>query len=268
MNTSRTFASKKWLALLALAFLIAAVLAILNVGSKDRIGLVLMHGKGGTPSGPIAALADNLAASGILIEAPLMPWGRGRIYDKTYDDAMGEIDDAVERLESSGAVRIFVGGHSLGANASLGFAARREGLGGVIVLAFGHLPGLFGKRLPDSLTKARQMIEAGNGHEKAEFEDINQGRRLVRTTTAEIYISWFQPGGPAGAGKNAHAIKPGTPVLWIEDDARKKRTERRRRIFNKVPDHPVNEFHVISSTHRKVPTDAIGIVGGWLDSFE
>ncbi len=268
MNTSRISVSNKWLALIAAALLAAAVLAMLSIGKKDQTGLVLMHGKGGTPSGPIAALADSLADAGILIEAPLMPWGRGRIYDKTYDDAMGEIDDAVGRLKSRGAGRIFVGGHSLGANAALGFAARREGLGGVIVLAFGHGPRGIEKRLPDSLARARKMIEAGQGHEKAEFGDINQGRRIVRSTTAEIYVSWFQPGGPAGAGKNARAIKPGTPVLWIEDDAKRKRTKRRRRIFNKVPDHPVNEFRVISSTHRQVPTDAIGIVGGWLGSFE
>ena len=265
MNTSRIFASKKWLVLIATVVLIAAVLAILNVEKKDRIGLVLMHGKGGTPSGPIAALADSLAGSGILVEAPLMAWGRGRIYEKTYDDAMAEIDDAVSRLKSRGAGQIFVGGHSLGANAALGFAARREGLSGVIILAYGHSPRRIEKMLPDSLAKARQMIAAGNGRESADFGDINQGRRLQRTMTAEIYVSWFQPGGPAGAGKNARAIKPSTPVLWVEDDARRKRTNARRRIFNKVPEHPKNEFRVISSTHRKVPTDAIGIVTDWLN---
>ena len=90
----------KWLTLIALALLTVAVLAIQLIEKKDQIGLVLMHGKGGVPSGPIAGLADSLAASGILIEAPLMAWGRGRIYEKTYDDAMGEIDDAVDRLKS------------------------------------------------------------------------------------------------------------------------------------------------------------------------
>ncbi len=197
-----------------------------------------------------------------------MAWGRGRIYEKTYDDAMGEIDDAVDRLKSRGAGRIFVGGHSLGANAALGFVARREGLSGVIVLAYGHSPRHIEKKLPDSLARARQMIEAGQGHESADFEDFKQGRRLQRTMTAEIYVSWFQPGGPGGAGKNARAIKPGTPVFWVEDDAKRKRTKKRRRIFNKVPEHPKNEFRVISSTHRKVPADAIGIVTDWLGSFD
>ena len=140
MKTSRIVTSKIWLALFALSLLAVAVLAIQLIGKKDQIGLVLMHGKGGTPAGPIAVLAESLSASGILVEAPLMSWGRGRIYEMTYDDAMGEIDDAVERLKSRGAGRIFVGGHSLGANAVLGFAARHEELSGVIVLAFGHSP--------------------------------------------------------------------------------------------------------------------------------
>ena len=30
----------------------------------------------------------------------------------------------------------------------------------------------------------------------------------------------------------------------------------------------MNEFRVISSTHRSTPADAAGIVAGWLRSFE
>ena len=131
-----TFASRKWLTLTAAALLVAAVLTVYFAGKKDQIGLVLMHGKGGAPSGAISELVESLSDAGILVEAPLMPWGKGRIYDKTYDGAMGEIDDAVSRLKSRGAGRIFVGGHSQGANAALGFAARRERLSGVILLAF------------------------------------------------------------------------------------------------------------------------------------
>ena len=57
-----------------------------------------------------------------------MPWSARRIYDATYDQAMDEIDASVEKLKKAGAKKIAVIGHSLGANAAIGYAARRKGL--------------------------------------------------------------------------------------------------------------------------------------------
>ena len=57
-----------------------------------------------------------------------MPWSFHRRYAATYDQAMTEIDAAVAELKAKGARRIVVIGHSLGANAAIGYAARRRGL--------------------------------------------------------------------------------------------------------------------------------------------
>ena len=104
-------------------------------------GVVLLHGKGGTPTSMIEGLSrSRCRREGALVEAPELPWSARRIYDATYDQAMAEIDTAVDRLKEAGATRIVVVGHSLGGNAAIGYAARRQGLAAVVALAPGHLP--------------------------------------------------------------------------------------------------------------------------------
>ncbi len=91
------------------------------------LGVVLLHGKGGTPTSMIEGLNESLRKEGALVDAPELPWSARRIYDATYEQAMTEIDAAVERLKLAGAKNIAVIGHSLGANAAIGYAARSAG---------------------------------------------------------------------------------------------------------------------------------------------
>src|SRR5262245_52155777 len=69
-------------------------------------GIVVLHGKGGTPTTGIEGLTESLKASGALVEAPELPWSARRIYDATYDQAMDEIDVSVEKLKKAGAKKI------------------------------------------------------------------------------------------------------------------------------------------------------------------
>jgi len=71
-----------------------------------RIGALVMHGKGGTPTRHIDALISALKSVGVLVEAPLMPWGKDRIYDRSYEDSLAEIDGYVAKLKAAGAQRI------------------------------------------------------------------------------------------------------------------------------------------------------------------
>lgn len=107
--------------------------------AEGKTGVVLMHGKWGTslPGSPVGKLASYLRNEGFLVAAPEMPWSRERGLDKPYEDAMSEIDEIVKQLRDQGATRVVVGGHSMGANAAIGYGARREGLAGVMAIAPG-----------------------------------------------------------------------------------------------------------------------------------
>jgi len=228
----------------------------------EKIGIVLMHGKGGTTS-YVDDLGDSLKKLGIIVKTPLMPWSKGRIYDKGYEESMAEIDTYVEQLKKSGAKRIFIAGHSIGANATLGYGARREGLSGIILLAYGHVPGIggFARKLRESTDKARAMIRAGKGEEKAAFEDSGGGNETADSTANDIF-SWFNPFGPATIMANAPNVKPNTPVLCI--DGSSDQWQRCERITAFLPENPKNKSVFVDADHLETPAEAFNDVKNWL----
>ena len=121
---------------LAVVFILVLPLPTLSLqaGAGDKVGVVLMHGKNRTAKAksPIGKLMYELEVADFIVIAPDMPWSRTRGFDKTYVESMAEIDKAVAKLRDKGATKIVVGGHSIGANAALGYGARREGLAGIL----------------------------------------------------------------------------------------------------------------------------------------
>src|ERR1700759_4795585 len=69
--------------LILLTFLIASLSTIYNTpaSADSKLGLVLMHGKTGTPY-QFKKLATALKSAGYLVETPEMCWSKNRIFDK------------------------------------------------------------------------------------------------------------------------------------------------------------------------------------------
>src|SRR6186713_2148955 len=173
----RAMSIVRYLLSLAVAALATAPAALAQSGSLAGYGIVVLHGKGGTPTTMIEGLNEALKKHGALVEAPELPWSARRIYDATYEQAMNEIDASVEKLKKAGAKKIAVIGHSLGANAAIGYAARRPGLSAVVALAPGHLPEAWALRARTSgaIATAKKMIAAGKGDVRMSFPDLAQG---------------------------------------------------------------------------------------------
>jgi pimeloyl-ACP methyl ester carboxylesterase len=239
-------------------------------GPDRRLGIVLLHGKNGSPDGYIGSLARALRRAGASVENPEMPWSRYRGFDRDYEESIREIDAAVRRLKARGAQRIVVGGHSLGAGVALGYAARRPGLAGVIVLAPGHWVGMrgFQRKIRFDYRKARRMVRAGRGEEYGNFYDINQGRLIPRSLKARIYLSWFDPQGPANYQRNVQRIGLRTPILWVV--GRKDRLALlgvKHYGFARASGNPKSRYVEIDSNHLQTPNDAIPVVIRWLRSL-
>lgn len=234
--------------------------------AADRIGVVLMHGKGGHPGAGIDTLAARLSAAGFEVVAPEMPWSRNRIYDRDYEESMAEIDAAVAKLKAKGAIRIVVAGQSMGANAAIGYGARRDGLAAVVAIAAGHSPGspTFRKKLGADVEKARALVAAGKGEEAVSVGDVNQGEYFPRKVRARVYLSWFDPEGPASMPRNAAKLKPATLFMWIvgEDDPISRFG--RRVIYDKAPANPKNVYVVVSGGHRETADVGADKIVAWL----
>lgn len=198
--------------------MLAALCAALPARSAsfDGYGVVYLHGKGGWPGAMNGGILSSLKDEGALIATPEMPWSFHRKYGATYEQAMAEIDKAVAGLRAQGAHKIVVIGHSLGANAAIGYAARHPDLTAVIALSPGHLPEVDGLRsfTREAVAKAKQLIAEGQGDVPQHFPDMAQGIPFPATATPTVYLSMFDPNGPAVIPKNAAAMGP-VPFLWV-----------------------------------------------------
>jgi pimeloyl-ACP methyl ester carboxylesterase len=208
--------------LIARAFAVLAIVAGLCFAAPaqtvDRhgVGVIYLHGKGAWPGAADGGILSALQEEGALVATPEMPWSFKRKYGATYEQAMAEIDAAAAGLKAKGAVRIVVIGHSLGANAAIGYAARHPDLAAVVALAPGHLPEAEGLRshTREAVAEAKQLIAAGQGDVPQRFPDMAQGIPLTATATPLVYLSMFDPDGPAVIPKNAEAMGP-VPLLWV-----------------------------------------------------
>lgn len=255
--------------LLAIVVFAAALMDAPPAVAGEKIGVVLMHGKNRTArvKSPIGKLKYQLEVADFIVVAPDMPWSRSRGFDRTYAESMAEIDEAVQTLKDRGATRIVVGGHSIGANAALGYGATRPGLAGILAIAPGHtIDGDgFHKLVDYDYRRAKEMVAAGKGGEEADFKDVNQGKKSTKTMTAKVYLSWFDPEGPAPMPRNAAELKPGTPLMWIIGEKDHIMMERGRDYaFAKAPAHPKNIYVVVKGGHGSTPMRGKKEIIAWL----
>ncbi|MEI6559560.1 MAG: hypothetical protein WCO00_14245 [Rhodospirillaceae bacterium] len=233
--------------------------------AAETVGVVLMHGKDSKPSHPgIAALARHLAGEGFLVDEPDLPWAERRGYDVDYEQAMTEIDAAVARLRARGASAIVVAGHSLGANAAIGYGARRKGLKAVVALAPGHVVDAPAMRaqMADSVARARALVAAGQGGERESFTDRNGGITFQRHVVARIYLSYFDPDGPAAIGLNAARLS--APLLWVAGDRDSLSKTGPGYAFVKAPANPRSRYATVDADHMGTPAAAGDLVIAWL----
>jgi pimeloyl-ACP methyl ester carboxylesterase len=234
----------------------------------EGVGVVLMHGKGGAPGDFIAPTAQALQAAGAKVVMPQMPWARARMYDASYEQALAEIDRAVAQLKAQGASKIVVAGQSFGANAAIGYAARRGGVAAVISLAAGHTPErpFFASHTASGVAKAKQLVADGKGDSPDSFPDMNQGKTFNVRATAKVYLSYFDPSGPAVIPRNAAAMKS-VPFLWVIGSDDSLAAAGADYAFNKAPKHPKSKYLVVNAGHANTPDVAKAEVVAWLKSL-
>lgn len=228
-------------------------------------GVVLLHGKWGKPE-QMKPVQQSLSAAGFAVVAPAMPWSATRLYDRSFDQAMDEIDTALAGLRANGAKRVVVVGQSMGANAAWNYATLGRGVAAVVLIAPGHLPDL--GHLRDSAASdvalARQFIAAGEGGKILSVTDYNTGNR-TRTLpmSAQVFLSYFAPDGFAAMGERAAQIKD-QPVVWLAP-----KQDPVTRIFAEqvVPKLPAGIVFIrqdLESDHLGAPTAAADPLLRWL----
>ena len=261
------------------AALAAALLAVASAPSSlgaaaplHGFGVVYLHGKGAWPGAFNGGILSSLQDDGALIAKPEMPWSLHRRYAATYDQAMAEIDAAVAGLQAKGARRIVVIGQSLGANAAIGYAARHSDLAGVVALAPGHLPeaGPMRDFVAGAVARAKTLISEGKGDIAQTFPDMAQDIPLIATATPVVYLSMFDPDGPAVIPKNAAAMGAAAhpvPLLWVAGKLDPIDRRGPQYAFDAAAKNPKSKYIEVFAGHLTTPLAARQQVVDWINSL-
>lgn len=268
----------------ALLVLLAGLIAAVPPGlarADGQIGIVLMHGKMGTPMGmslpggrtsPTGAdLISALRRAGYLVVTPEMCWSARRRFDAPYPVCLREIDTAIADLRGHGASAIVVAGLSLGGNAALAYGATHPGLLGVIALSpadnarakLSHDP-----NVAASLANAQAMVAQGKGDEPTTFFDANTGAQggyaMSLHTTPRIFVSFNGPDSLANFALTVPKLP--VPLLWVAGDSDP--TQRQAAAaFAHVPANPRNRFVSVHANHLEVPDAATSVALSWLEEL-
>lgn len=251
---------------IALATMLLLIAVPAAAQTAQKIGIVVMHGKGGSPARLVNTLAEGLESKGYLVANVEMPWSGKRNYDVDVTRADQELGAVLAELRNKGAVKLFAAGHSQGAVYALHYASKHPIDGLVIIAPGGSVATAFyqGKVGP-SVSRARSLIAAGKGDERGEFEDFEgaKGNWTVRTTAA-IYFSWFDPDGAMNQDKTSRALPKSLPVLHVAPRSDYPALLRsKQEMFDALPAHPQKRLYEPSADHRGAPAAAVEEIIRW-----
>lgn len=257
------------------ATLVACVMACLALSAsalaQDKLGVIILHGKQGTPTGNqgLSVIASNLQAAGHKVVQPAAPWGRGawETINVTVEETLTQLDDYAAQLRAQGATRIVVIGHSLGACVGLAYAVERGNLAGLVMLAPGHNPaGRYrsNDKARKDIDHARALVEQGKGKETMTGSDANQGSNITMSVHAAVYYSWQNPAGLASMPHEAPRLPASTPLLMVvgEKDPMHDRAE--GLIYKPAAKNPYSRYVTNGASHFETPMAAAKVTTDWV----
>jgi alpha-beta hydrolase superfamily lysophospholipase len=258
--------SRMWITLALAAGLASMSAAPAAELPSPAIGIVIMHGKGGSPSKYVSGLALSLERNGYLVANLEMPWSGKREYDVNVDAAAKELQSALGTLRSRGANKLFVAGHSLGALFALYYAGQHP-VDGVIALAPGGSVStpVFREKLGESVKLARSLVTEGKGNERTRLTDYEGAKGTYPVITTPVaYLTWFDPEGAMSLIKAAKAMNPRIPVLYVAPKADYPILLKSKQvIFNALPAHALTKLYEPDSTHLDAPSAARDEILRW-----
>lgn len=235
------------------------------------LALVLLHGKNGAPRTPLMRnFAERVAASGIAVYLPAMPWSRA--WNGTVADANAAIDALVAHAAASGK-KVVVGGLSLGATFAMTWRPA-DPPAPVVGKAFMNpgglldlIPptGIFWKRIQPEIDRAKQLEAAGRARVPVQFGGQNAvGEAFVEesyTTTPEVFLSFHDP----ARFPSVKAALPATrlPVFWTSG-SRDPTPNAKRRTFEMLARNPASVYSEPEGDHNSAFLPAADPLVAWM----
>lgn len=238
--------------------------------SIAKIGIVIMHGKGGSPAKNVTDLAASLNEQGYLVNNLEMSWSGKRDYDVSVSAAENEVEAALNSLRAKGATKLFVAGHSQGGLFALYFGNKHV-VDGVIAMAPGGNVGsnTFIKKLGEYVERARKLVEEGKGEDKTSLADFEGSKGVYSiVTTPSVYLSWFEPEGAMNELSAINNMNPATPVLFIvPTNDYPPLLKIKQQMFESLPVNPRTKLYEPDSNHLNAPSASLSEIVAWTNTI-
>jgi pimeloyl-ACP methyl ester carboxylesterase len=241
---------------LAAAIIVFAQTSVAQVPSS-AIGIVIMHGKGGSPARHVSGLASSLEQKGYLVANLEMPWSGNREYNAGVDAAEKEVDAALDSLRAKGANKVFVAGHSQGGLFALHYGGKHPVDGVIAIAPGGNVANpIYRKELGRYVERARTLVAEGKGNEKTGFSDYEGSKGTYSVTvTPAAYLTWFDPEGAMNQVKASRAMNPQVPVLFIAPtNDYPGLLKIKQMMFEALPTNPLTRIYEPNSSHIDAPS--------------
>ena len=118
----------------------------------------------------------------------------------------------------------------------------------------------------EAVARAKALIAAGKGDEPARFPDRAQGWPYFVTATPNVYLSLFDPDGPAVIPKNAAAM-PAVPFLWLVGRSDPIHPRGPGYAYERAAKHPMSRYLEVDAGHVGAPNAARAQLVAWLKSL-
>jgi pimeloyl-ACP methyl ester carboxylesterase len=224
--------------------------------------IILMHGKWGSPPAP---LDSNFSVQKFHVVSPLMPWAGVSGYDKTYEQALKEINQLVLKLRAQGFKKIIIGGQSFGANGALAYAAAYGDVDGLVLFAPGHNPDIDKNWQPRLVSEAKKNINEGRPEQSITFTDYNDGgRQRIIEARSDVFYSFFAEESLANMSESAKKVKKPVPTIVFMGNGDYVTKKGSGYFFDKLPKHEKSKYQISSASHREVPMVSFDNTLDWL----
>lgn len=180
------------------------------------IGFLLIHGKLSGPNFPrcsLHQLNNTLNEKGYLVDFHAYPWANERLYDEPIENGVDEIKAGIARLQSRGATKIHLIGHSMGGNIAIYYASLYKDFDSLILLCPAHNTHIerIRKMCEWSIDQAKSSLLGGQDN-PLHLIDFNGGKAIVSAVRPSIYISYFDSDGLCNMTTNAKVQGTQDPI--------------------------------------------------------